>query len=194
MSPIVSPSAAANTSSPVRTGYLWIYRSDNGQGTEPADQLVGGGGGILRVVRPPYWMWHHGLVKGAMTKADFAKGFWSPSINCRRPRSEKWPVLFFGVLSGSIRRHCQTRILNRRSTSFSASSTTAEENMKLKVVLEPSDEGGFTVYVPSLPGCVSEGDTEDEALKNIREAIELYLEPVDDDLSGTGKEVREIVL
>ena len=66
--------------------------------------------------------------------------------------------------------------------------------MKLKVVLEPSDEGGFTVYVPSLPGCVSEGDTEDEALKNIREAIELYLEPVDDDLSGTGKEVREIVL
>jgi len=79
-------------------------------------------------------------------------------------------------------------------TSFSAISTTAEENMKLKVVLEPSDEGGFTVYVPSLPGCVSEGDTEDEALKNIREAIELYLEPVDDDLPGTGKEVREIVL
>ena len=66
--------------------------------------------------------------------------------------------------------------------------------MKLKVVLEPSDEGGFTVYVPSLPGCVSEGDTEDEALKNIREAIELYLEPVDDDLPVTGKEVREIVL
>ena len=59
--------------------------------------------------------------------------------------------------------------------------------MKLKVVLEPSDEGGFTVYVPSLPGCVSEGDTEDEALKNIREAIELYLEPVDDDLPGRVK-------
>src|SRR5262245_16684359 len=68
------------------------------------------------------------------------------------------------------------------------------ENMKLKVVLEPSDEGGFTVYVPSLPGCVSEGDTEEEALRNIREAIELYLEPVDDDLAALGKEVREIVL
>jgi predicted RNase H-like HicB family nuclease len=66
--------------------------------------------------------------------------------------------------------------------------------MKLKVVLEPSDEGGFTVYVPSLPGCVSEGDTEEEALRNIREAIELYLEPVDDDLAAIGKEVREIVL
>lgn len=66
--------------------------------------------------------------------------------------------------------------------------------MKLKVVLETSDEGGFTVYVPSLPGCVSEGDTEEEALRNIREAIELYLEPVDDDLVALGKEVREIVL
>ncbi|MFN7037831.1 MAG: type II toxin-antitoxin system HicB family antitoxin [Bellilinea sp.] len=54
--------------------------------------------------------------------------------------------------------------------------------MRVKVVLEASDEGGFTVYVPSLPGCVSEGDTIEEALNNIREAIELYLEPVDDDL------------
>ena len=54
--------------------------------------------------------------------------------------------------------------------------------MKLAVVLEPSDEGGYTVYVPSLPGCISEGDTKDEALKNIREAIMLYLEPVEDDL------------
>jgi predicted RNase H-like HicB family nuclease len=53
--------------------------------------------------------------------------------------------------------------------------------MRLKVVLEASDEGGFTVYVPSLPGCISEGETEKEALKNIREAIELYLEPVADD-------------
>jgi len=51
--------------------------------------------------------------------------------------------------------------------------------MRLKVVLEPSNEGGFTIYVPSLPGCISEGESEDEALRNIREAIELYLEPVD---------------
>ncbi len=47
--------------------------------------------------------------------------------------------------------------------------------MKLQVVLEPSDEGGFTVYVPSLSGCISEGETEEEAMANIREAIELYL-------------------
>ena len=55
--------------------------------------------------------------------------------------------------------------------------------MKLKVVLEPSEEGGYTVTVPALPGCISEGDTRDEALRNIREAIELYLEAVDDDAS-----------
>ena len=53
--------------------------------------------------------------------------------------------------------------------------------MKLKVVLEPSDEGGYTTHVPSLPGCISEGDTLQEALANIREAIELYLERVEDD-------------
>lgn len=51
--------------------------------------------------------------------------------------------------------------------------------MKLKVVLEKSDEGGFTVYAPSLPGCISEGETEKEAMANIREAIELYLEPLE---------------
>jgi len=47
--------------------------------------------------------------------------------------------------------------------------------MKLKIILEPSEEGGYTAIVPSLPGCISEGDTREEALKNIREAIELYL-------------------
>jgi predicted RNase H-like HicB family nuclease len=53
--------------------------------------------------------------------------------------------------------------------------------MKLKVILEQSEEGGYTAIVPSLPGCISEGDTKEETLKNIREAIELYLEPVEDD-------------
>ena len=57
--------------------------------------------------------------------------------------------------------------------------------MNLRVNLEPSDEGGFTATVPSLPGCISEGETRDEALANIREAIELYLEPMEDDTAGT---------
>ena len=69
--------------------------------------------------------------------------------------------------------------------------------MKLKVVLEPSDEGGYTVLVPSLPGCISEGETLDEALANIREAIELYLEPVEDDLfvaESEGILIRELAV
>ncbi|MFY4730269.1 type II toxin-antitoxin system HicB family antitoxin [Nitrospira sp. BLG_2] len=65
--------------------------------------------------------------------------------------------------------------------------------MKLKVVLEPSDDGGFTVFVPALPGCVSEGESKEEAIKNIREAIDLYLEPVEDDLN-LSSEAEEIEL
>ena len=48
--------------------------------------------------------------------------------------------------------------------------------MEIKVILEVQEEGGYTVYVPSLPGCISQGDTKQEALENIKEAIELYLE------------------
>lgn len=67
--------------------------------------------------------------------------------------------------------------------------------MRFKVVLEPSDEGGYTVYVPSLPGCISEGDTVEEALANVQEAIDLYLEPVEDDwIVEEGLLVRELVL
>ena len=67
--------------------------------------------------------------------------------------------------------------------------------MRFKIVLEPSDEGGFTVYVPSLPGCISEGKSQQEALVNIQEAIELYLEPVEDDwVFDTDVLVQEIEL
>lgn len=67
--------------------------------------------------------------------------------------------------------------------------------MTFKVVLEKSDEGGFTIFVPSLPGCISEGETESEAIENIKEAIELYLEPVEDDLiPSEEKIVKELTL
>ena len=67
--------------------------------------------------------------------------------------------------------------------------------MRLRVMLEPSDEGGYTAIVPALPGCISEGDTREEALANIREAIQLYLEPVEDDSHMTANaEVIEISL
>ncbi len=48
--------------------------------------------------------------------------------------------------------------------------------MKVQVVLEKQEEGGYTAYVPSLPGCISQGETREEALNNIKEAVELYLE------------------
>jgi predicted RNase H-like HicB family nuclease len=67
--------------------------------------------------------------------------------------------------------------------------------MKLRVVLEPSDEGGFTVSVPGLPGCISEGESRDAALHNIREAIALYLEPIEDDATyGEHAEQVEIIV
>jgi len=46
----------------------------------------------------------------------------------------------------------------------------------LAVLFEQEEDGGYSVSVPSLPGCFSQGDTFEEALKNIREAIDLYLE------------------
>ena len=51
--------------------------------------------------------------------------------------------------------------------------------MGIKAAFERAEEGGFTVYVPSLPGCVSEGDMFEEAVENIKEAVELYLETDD---------------
>ena len=67
--------------------------------------------------------------------------------------------------------------------------------MKIRVILEKSDEGGFTVFVPSLPGCISEGNTREEALKNAQEAIQLYLEPVEDDSDfAQNAEVVELAL
>ena len=67
--------------------------------------------------------------------------------------------------------------------------------MKIKVVLETSEEGGFTVYVPSLPGCISEGENEEEALANIKEAIELYLESIDDEMFvSDGKTIKEVAI
>ncbi len=47
--------------------------------------------------------------------------------------------------------------------------------MRLEVVLEPQEEGGYTVIVPALPGCISEGETKREAMENIKDAIKGYI-------------------
>lgn len=62
--------------------------------------------------------------------------------------------------------------------------------MEIKIVLEEQGEGGFTVYVPSLPGCISQGENIEEALKNIRDAIELYLDTDIKDIQGRGRIVN----
>ena len=67
--------------------------------------------------------------------------------------------------------------------------------MQVKVILESAEEGGYTVYVPSLPGCISEGETEEEAIANIKEAIELYLEPIEDEMFITeSRIVKEVTI
>ena len=60
--------------------------------------------------------------------------------------------------------------------------------MKLKVIIHKAEEGGYWAEVPALPGCVSEGDTLDEIKANIREAIEGYLEVVQEDNIEVGPE------
>lgn len=64
--------------------------------------------------------------------------------------------------------------------------------MKWRVILEPDSETGeWAVWCPELPGCVSAGETEAEALENIREAIALYLEP-DVIILNAGAVMREV--
>jgi antitoxin HicB len=53
---------------------------------------------------------------------------------------------------------------------------TTNHQTEFDVVFEPQAEGGYTAYVPDLPGCISEGDTLEDATAMIREAIALYLE------------------
>lgn len=52
--------------------------------------------------------------------------------------------------------------------------------MRYRVLIEEDEAGGFVAEVPSLPGCISQGDTRQEALENIREAIAGYLESLEE--------------
>jgi predicted RNase H-like HicB family nuclease len=51
--------------------------------------------------------------------------------------------------------------------------------MKYRVLIEPDEDGVFVATVPSLPGCISQGATRDEAVLNVREAIRAYLESLE---------------
>ena len=54
--------------------------------------------------------------------------------------------------------------------------------LEYNAIFTHEEEGGYSVYVPDLPGCISQGDNFEEAKKNIAEAIQLYLEDTDKDL------------
>ncbi len=68
--------------------------------------------------------------------------------------------------------------------------------MKLKIVLENGMDGYITAYCPALKGCVTQGTTEEEAVKNLREAIELYLDvdPMDIMLPQSNYKVSELAI
>ncbi|MDP3062167.1 MAG: type II toxin-antitoxin system HicB family antitoxin [Chloroflexota bacterium] len=53
--------------------------------------------------------------------------------------------------------------------------------MKYTVIIERGNESGYVAHVPSLKGCVSQGATQEEALENVKEAIEVYVEALLED-------------
>ena len=64
--------------------------------------------------------------------------------------------------------------------------------MNIKIVLETGEDGYFVARVPALKSCWSQGKTREEALRNIRDAIDLYLEPEPDELKD--REVVELAV
>ena len=64
--------------------------------------------------------------------------------------------------------------------------------MKYTVIIEQGREAGYVVYAPALKGCVSQGETKEEALKNIKEAMEAYIEALCEDGLRVPKEVLGI--
>lgn len=65
--------------------------------------------------------------------------------------------------------------------------------MNIKIVIETGEDGYFVARVPALKGCWSQGKTKKEALENIREAIDLFLEPEPSELL-LNKEIYELTI
>lgn len=67
--------------------------------------------------------------------------------------------------------------------------------MKIKILLEKGEDGYFVAHCPSLKSCWSQGKTKEEALKNIQQAIELYLEPeIENFIEDEDHKIYELVL
>jgi predicted RNase H-like HicB family nuclease len=68
------------------------------------------------------------------------------------------------------------------------------ESQQRKVLLYPGEDGYFVVEVPSLPGCISQGKTREEALANIEEAIALYIEVLQERGDSIPEDRVEVIL
>ncbi len=67
--------------------------------------------------------------------------------------------------------------------------------MKLKAIIHPAEEGGYWAEVPALPGCITEGDSMDEVLANLQDAIQGWLEVANEiELSQNQDQVIELVI
>lgn len=60
----------------------------------------------------------------------------------------------------------------RRPATLRRKGPSRKQGLRVKVIIHEAEEGGYWAEVPALPGCVTEGDTRDELLKNLREAVE----------------------
>ncbi|GAB4219654.1 MAG: hypothetical protein Fur009_6830 [Candidatus Microgenomates bacterium] len=65
--------------------------------------------------------------------------------------------------------------------------------LEYTVIFEPADEGGYVVYVPSLPGCVTQGDTFEEAVTMVKDAIKGYLEVLKEENQEVVEEKTSII-
>lgn len=68
------------------------------------------------------------------------------------------------------------------------------KSMNVKILIEKGEDGYFVASVPSLKSCWSQGKTRDEALQNIREAIELFLESDEIETSSQEREIVELAI
>jgi predicted RNase H-like HicB family nuclease len=66
--------------------------------------------------------------------------------------------------------------------------------MKYRVLIEQDEDGFFVAEVPALPGCVSQGETRQEALDNIREAIAGYLESLEEHQEPVPPSIHEEIV
>lgn len=74
-----------------------------------------------------------------------------------------------------------------------------KNNLKQKileytVIFEPAEEGGYVASVPALPGCATQGETFEEATKNIKDAIKGYLEVLKEEGEVMPQETRDVVI